>query len=136
VANGLPGLRRVAYGLVLAQLILTVVLALVSLVFWNRTVALSAAIGGGIGVVANLVLALVAFRKEGRTLAQMVSAFYVGEAAKFGVTIVLFVVVLATLRGKLAPLVSAALFGAFVATFLVHWLVLPRAMRKLDGVQG
>jgi ATP synthase protein I len=133
VANGLPGLRRVAYGLVLAQLILTVVLALVSLVFWNRTVALSAAIGGGIGVVANLVLALVAFRKEGRTLAQMVSAFYVGEAAKFGVTIVLFVVVLATLRGKLAP---GALFGAFVATFLVHWLVLPRAMRKLDGVQG
>jgi ATP synthase protein I len=133
VANGLPDLRRVAYGLVLAQLILTVVLALVSLVFWSRNAALSAAIGGGIGVAANLVLALVAFRKEGLTLAQMVSAFYVGEAAKFGVTIVLFVVVLATMRGRL---VSAALFGAFVATFLVHWLVLPRAMRKLDGVQG
>lgn len=133
MANGLPGLRRVAYGLVLAQLILTVVLALVSLVFWSRNAALSAAIGGGIGVAANLVLALVAFRKEGLTLAQMVSAFYVGEAAKFGVTIVLFVVVLATLRGKLLP---GALFGAFVATFLVHWLVLPRAMRKLDGVKG
>jgi ATP synthase protein I len=133
VANGLPGLRRVAYGLVLAQLILTVVLALVSLVFWNRNAALSAAIGGGVGVAGNLVLALVAFRKEGRTLAQMVNAFYIGEAAKFGVTIVLFVVVLATMRGRLVP---AALFGAFVAAFLVHWLVLPRAMRKLDGVQG
>jgi ATP synthase protein I len=134
VANRLPDLRRVAYGLVLAQLILTVVVALVSLVFWNRDVALSAAIGGGIGVVANLVLALVAFRKkEERTLAQMVSAFYVGEIAKFAVTIVLFVLVLATLKGRLAP---GALFGAFVATFLVHWLVLPRAMRKLDGVKG
>ena len=127
-------MRRVAYGLVLAQLILTVVVALVSLVFWNRTVALSAAIGGGIGVAANLVLALVAFRKkEERTLAQLVSAFYVGEIAKFAVTIVLFVLVLATLKGRLAP---GALFGAFVATFLVHWLVLPRAMRKLDGVKG
>jgi ATP synthase protein I len=129
VASQLPDLRRVAYGLVLAQLILTVVVALVSLVFWNRSVALSAAIGGGIGVAANLVLALVAFRKQGRTLAQMVSAFYVGEIAKFAVTIVLFVVVLATMKGKLVP---GALFGAFVATFLVHWLVLPRAMRRLD----
>jgi ATP synthase protein I len=131
VANELPDLRRVAYGLVLAQLILTVTVALVSLVFWNRTVALSAAIGGGIGVAANLVLALVAFRKGG-SLAQMVRAFYVGEAAKFGVTIVLFVVVLATLRGRLVP---GALFGAFVATFLVHWLVLPRAMRRLDAIR-
>lgn len=130
MATELPNLRRVAYGLVLAQLMVTVVVALVSLVFWNRSAALSAAIGGGIGVAANLVLALVAFRKGGLTLAQMVSAFYIGEMAKFGVTIVLFVVVLATLRGRLVP---GALFGAFVATFLVHWLVLPRAMRKLDA---
>ena len=77
----------------------------------------------------SLVLALVAFRKGERTLAQMVSAFYVGEAAKFGVTIVLFIVVLATMKRMLVP---GALFGAFVATFLVHWLVLPRAMRRLD----
>lgn len=130
MANELPDLRRVAYGLVLAQLILTVAVALVSLALWSRNAALSAAIGGGIGVAANLVLALVAFRKGGRTLAQMVSAFYVGEAAKFGVTIVLFVVVLATLKRTLVP---GALFGAFVATFLVHWLVLPRAMRRLDS---
>ena len=134
MANELPDLRRVAYGLVLAQLILTVVVALVSLVFWNRDVARSAAIGGGIGVAANLVLALVAFRKkEVQSVAQMVSAFYVGEAAKFAVTIALFLVVLTTMKGKLVP---GALFGAFVATFLVHWLVLPRAMRKLDGVKG
>lgn len=129
-ANELPDLRRVAYRLVLAQLILTVAVALVSLALWSRNAALSAAIGGGIGVAANLVLALVAFRKSGRTLAEMVSAFYVGEAAKFGVTIVLFVVVLATLKRTLVP---GALFGAFVGTFLVHWLVLPRAMRRLDS---
>ena len=39
----------------------------------------------------------------------MVSAFYVGEAAKFGVTIVLFIVVLATMKRMLVP---GALFGA------------------------
>ena len=129
----LPDLRRAAFGLVLAQLILTAVITLGCLAFWNRNAALSAAVGGGIGVAANLVLALVVFRRSGRTLAEIVSAFFVGEAAKFGVTIVLFVVVLVTLKKMLVP---GALFGAFVATFLVHWLVLPRAMRKLDGSQG
>jgi hypothetical protein len=42
-------------------------------------------------------------------------------------------VVLATMKKMLVP---GALFGAFVATFLVHWLVLPRAMRRLDGQMG
>ena len=129
----LPDLRRAAFGLVLAQLILTAVITLGCFALWNRNAALSAALGGGIGVAANLVLALVVFRRGGRTLAEIVSAFFVGEAAKFGVTIVLFVVVLVTLKKMLVP---GALFGAFVATFLVHWLVLPRAMRKLDGSQG
>jgi ATP synthase protein I len=129
----LPDLRRAAFGLVLAQLILTAVITLGCFALWNRNAALSAAVGGGIGVAANLVLALVVFRRGGRTLAEIVSAFFVGEAAKFGVTIVLFVVVLVTLKKMLVP---GALFGAFVATFMVHWLVLPRAMRKLDGSQG
>ena len=129
----LPDLRRAAFGLVLAQLILTAVITLGCFALWNRNAALSAAVGGGIGVAANLVLALVVFRRGGRTLAEIVSAFFVGEAAKFGVTIVLFVIVLVTLKKMLVP---GALFGAFVATFLVHWLVLPRAMRKLDGSQG
>jgi ATP synthase protein I len=128
----LPELRRTAFRLVLAQLLLTAVLALACLALWNRNAALSAALGGGIGAAANLVLALVVFRRGRRALAEIVSAFFVGEAAKIGVTIVLFVVVLATLKKSLVP---GALFGAFVATFLVHWLVLPRAMRRLDGVQ-
>jgi hypothetical protein len=32
-------------------------------------------------------------------------------------------------------LVPWTFFGAFVAVFLVHWLVLPRAMRRLDSGQ-
>jgi len=129
----LPGLRRVAYGVVLAQAVLTAVLAVLCLVLWGAHAALSAALGGGIGLAASLVLNLIVFRKGAREMAELIRAFYVGEAAKFGVTVVLFVVVLATMKKMLVP---GALFGAFVAAFLVHWLVLPRAMRRLDGGQG
>jgi ATP synthase protein I len=129
----LPGLRRVAYGVVVAQVALTVVIALVCLLQWGREVGLSAAIGGGIGAASNLTLALLVFGRPKREFAELVRAFYVGEAAKIGVTIVLFVLVLATLKRMLVP---GALFGAFVATFLVQWFVLPRAMRKLDSGQG
>jgi ATP synthase protein I len=126
----LPGLRRVAYGVVVAQVALTVVIALVCLVRWGYEAALSAAIGGGIGAASNLTLALMVFGRPRRELAELVRAFYVGEAAKIGVTVVLFVLVLATLKGMLVP---GALFGAFAASFLVQWFVLPRAMRKLDS---
>jgi ATP synthase protein I len=128
----LPGLKRVAYGVVVAQVAITVVLALVCLVQWGREAALSAAIGGGIGAASNLTLALLVFGRPRRELAEMVRAFYIGEAAKIGVTIALFVLVLATLKGMLVP---GALFGGFATTFLVHWFVLPRAMRKLDSGQ-
>jgi ATP synthase protein I len=121
-AAELPGLRRVAYGVVVAQVALTAVIALVCLLQWGRNTALAA----------NLTLALLVFRRKRRELAELIRAFYVGEAAKIGVTIVLFVLVLATLKRMLVP---GALFGAFVATFLVQWFVLPRAMRKLDGEQ-
>ena len=129
----LPGLRRVAYGVVLAQAVLTGLLALLGYVFKGPQVALSAALGGGIGTAASLTLAVIAFRGGARELMDVVRAFYIAEAAKFGVTIALFVVVLVTMRGALVP---GAMFGAFIAVFLVHWLVLPRAMRRLDGGQA
>jgi ATP synthase protein I len=128
----LPGLRRVAYGVVLAQAVLTALIAALGYVFKGPQTALSAAVGGGIGTAASLALALIAFRKGARELMDVVRAFYIAEAAKFGVTIVLFVVVLVTMKRTLVP---GALFGAFVAVFLVHWLVLPRAMRRLDRGQ-
>jgi ATP synthase protein I len=128
-AAGLPGLRRVAYGIVLAQAIVTAVLAALCFIPWGARAALSAAIGGGIAIIAGLTLALVVFRRGERPLAEMVRAFYVGEAAKIAVTVVLFAVVLATMKKMLVP---GALFGAFAATFLVQWMVLPRAMRRLD----
>jgi ATP synthase protein I len=126
----LPGLRRVAYGVVLAQVVLTVLLAAFCYFLWDPVAVPSVVLGGGIGMAASLTMTLIVFRKGAREMTELVRAFYVGEAAKFGVTIVLFVVVLTAMRGMLVP---GALFGAFVATFLAQWLVLPRAIRALDG---
>jgi F0F1-type ATP synthase assembly protein I len=126
----LPVLRRVAYAGVLAQAVLTAVIALVCYARWGRNAGLSAAIGGGIGTAASLTLVLIALRNGTRELADIVRAFYIGEAAKIAVMVLLFVVVLSTLRSVLVP---SALFGAYVATFIVHWVALKRAMPKLDG---
>jgi ATP synthase protein I len=125
----LPVLRRVAYTVVLAQAVLTVVIALVCYARWGRNAGLSAAIGGGIGTAASLTLTLIAFRKGARELMDVVRAFYIGEAAKIAVMVFLFVVVLSTMKKVLVP---GALFAAYVATFLVHWVMLRRAVPKLN----
>jgi F0F1-type ATP synthase assembly protein I len=90
---------------------------------------LSAAIGGGIGTIATVTLALIAFRKAG-DVPKMLSAFYLGEAAKVAVMVLLFVVVLTTLKKVMVP---GALFGAYVATFFVHWVLLTRTLHKSIG---
>jgi ATP synthase protein I len=117
----LPGLRRVAYRVVLTQAAITILAAAICLV-WGPLAALSAAIGGGIGTAASLVLALIAFRPGEQDPARIARAFYVGEAAKLGVVVLLFVLVLNTVK-----VIPAALFGAYVATFLAYWVALARA---------
>jgi ATP synthase protein I len=126
----LPALRRVAYSGVLAQAVLTVAIALFCYARWGSNAAISALLGGGIGTVASLTLALIALGKGARELADVVRAFYIGEAAKIAVMVLLFMVVLGTLKEMLVP---GALFGTYVATFVVHWVALRRALPKLDG---
>jgi F0F1-type ATP synthase assembly protein I len=53
----------------------------------------------------------------------MIRAFFVGEAAKVAVVIVLFVTVLKTM--KVVPL---AMLGAYIATFFVFWVALAKAL--------
>ena len=90
----------------------------------------SALIGGGISTLASLVMA--AARVSGRSAManahSAVRAFYVGEAAKLATVVVLFVVVLRTM--KVAPL---AMFAAYVATFFVYWVALANALPTLGG---
>jgi ATP synthase protein I len=119
--------RRVGYTVVFWQGAVTVVVALVSYAVAGRLAAFSALIGGGISTLASLVMAVLSFRPS--TLANAHSAvrgFYVGEAAKVATVIVLFVLVLRTL--KVSPL---AMFVAFMATFFVYWVALANALPSL-----
>lgn len=68
-------------------------------------------------------MALLSFSKQSTTdPLRAVRAFFVGEAAKVALVIVLFVVVLKTM--KVVPL---AMLGSYIATFLVFWVALFRA---------
>jgi ATP synthase protein I len=124
IATTAPNARRLALSVVLWQAAVTLICVLVSFAVADSRAALSAAIGGGISAVASLVMAVLGFGRHPSTDPQRaLLAFFVGEAAKVAVVIVLFVVVLKTL--KVVPL---AMLSAYIATFVVFWVALARAL--------
>jgi ATP synthase protein I len=110
--------------LVLAQAATTAVVAAVSFGLAGRHAAVSALLGGGISTAASLAMALVAFGKLAQGGAHRVlAAFFAGEVLKLAVIITLFVIVLRTMTVR-----PGALFAAYLATFLVYWIALARAV--------
>src|SRR6266852_6002659 len=131
IAIDLPNPRRLALSVVLGQATVTVLCALVSLGIADSRAAVSALLGGGISSLASLAMALVGFGKQAATDPQRaIRAFLVGESAKVGVVIVLFVVVLKTM--KVVPL---AMLGSYIATFFVFWVALANALPPLAGLR-
>src|SRR5262245_49535958 len=121
--------RRMAFTVVFWQGVVTIAVAVGSFWMAGRLAAMSALLGGGISTLASLVMAALSFRRS--SLANPYSAvrgFYVGEAAKLATVVVLFVVVLRTM--KVSPL---AMFAAYVATFFVYWVALANALPTLRG---
>jgi len=115
-----PNPRRLAIRVALGQAAVALIAALLSWAIAEPRAALSAALGGGISSAASFVMALLSFRKEAATdPLRAIRAFFVGEAAKVTVVIVLFGVVLKTMK-----VVPAAMLGTYVATFFVAWVVL------------
>jgi ATP synthase protein I len=124
VAIDLPRARRFALRVVAGQALVTVLAAILSWALAGSNGARSALLGGGIGTVANLAMALVSFgSRAGSDARHAMHAVLVGEALKLGLVVVLFVVVLKVL--KVSP---AALFAAYVATFFVYWVALASAL--------
>jgi F0F1-type ATP synthase assembly protein I len=121
--------RRMAYSIVYWQAITTALVALASWVIADGLAARSALLGGGISTLASFAMALLAFRKAASANAMSaVAGFFAGEAAKLATVIVLFIVVLRTM--KVSPL---AMFAAYVATFFVYWVALANALPVLGG---
>jgi ATP synthase protein I len=129
LAIDLPHARRLALGVVLGQAGMTVTAALCAWAIADRRAGFSALLGGGIATVGSLAMAGLAFGGGSGVNAQRaLGAFYVGEAVKLAVVIVLFGVVLKLV--KVAPL---AMFAAFAATLLVYWIALLAALPALGG---
>ena len=125
----LPQARRLAGSVVLGQVVITVVAALLCFAVWGRIAGLSALVGGGISVLASAALAVFGFgAPAGATAERVARMFYVGEAAKLGVTVTLFVVVFLTMQVSFA-----AMFGAYIATLFVYWIALANALPPLSG---
>jgi ATP synthase protein I len=131
LAIDLPHARRLALGVVLGQAGMTVTAALCAWGVADRRAGLSALLGGGIATVGSLAMAGLTFGGgAGANAQRALGAFYVGEAVKLAVVMVLFVVVLKLVR--VAPL---AMFAAFAATFLVYWIALLAALPAPGGAR-
>ena len=125
VANDPPNARRLAFGVVLGQAVVTGVAALASLAIGGSLAARSALVGGGISTLASLGMAVVGFSQGSTNAQRAVMAFFAGEAVKLMLMVALFVVVLKTMEVSPLPL-----FAAYLATFLVYWIVLAGLVRN------
>ena len=129
VAIDLALARRLALSVVLGQAAVTVICALASWLIAGPHAALSAAMGGGISTAASLVMALLGFGGKSAADGQRaMRACLIGETAKIAMVIVLFVVVLKTMR-----VVPLAMLGTYVATFCVFWIALANLLPPLGG---
>jgi ATP synthase protein I len=127
----LPRARRLAFGVVLGQAGVTVIVALVALGMAGRKAAASALLGGGIATAGSLVMAAVVFRGAAANAQRIVAAFYVGEAAKLAVVVALFVVALRMVR-----VVPLAMLAGFAATYLMYWIALVGALPVVGVRRG
>jgi ATP synthase protein I len=120
LAIDLPQARRLAFGVVLGQAAVTVIMALAVWAWAGRLAGMSALIGGGVSTAGSLAMAVLGFRtpEQAGGVALLVGLL-VGEAAKFAVIIVLFVLVLTLMKTS-----AVAMLVTYVATFLVYWIVL------------
>jgi ATP synthase protein I len=127
----LPHARRLAFGVVLGQAAVTAIAALCAWYLGGRLAAVSALAGGGIATIGSLAMAGLVFGgAAGANAQRALSVFYIGEAVKLAVVVVLFVVVLKVMT--VAPL---AMFAAFAATFLVYWIALLSALPTRSGAR-
>jgi ATP synthase protein I len=130
LAIDLARARRLAYGVVLGQAGVTLIAALGAWGLAGQDAGISALLGGGIATVGSLAMAVLVFAGAIANAQRIVAAFYVGEALKLAVVVVLFVVVLRTVR-----VVPLAMLASFAATYLVYWIALVAALPAVSGMR-
>lgn len=85
-----PGLK-IAFKQILFSIIVVVVCTVAIFFIWDKTYAISALIGGFIGIIPNVVFAFKAFRYAGaRSAKKVVESFFSGIKIKMVLTAILF----------------------------------------------
>ena len=116
-----PRGRAFALQIVAAQVVVSCVLALSGLVF-STQVAIVILTGGMICSLANLWLAIVAFRPGlGKPPGQMLAAFYIGEIGKFVITGILFLVIFKYVALVRQPTYALLIFLTYALVQCTAW---------------
>ena len=111
-----PDTRRIAARILLAQVTATIVLAALLGGFWGIRHGASALAGGAIGLVANVLMTLLALRPV-RSPGGALGRLFLGQLAKVGLTVALFVIAARSGRVAWPPL----LLGYAVTLLAFAW---------------
>ncbi|RUQ33526.1 MAG: F0F1 ATP synthase assembly protein I [Candidatus Competibacteraceae bacterium] len=115
------GVKQVTRRIALIQLLVTLAVAAVSLVFSDLQAVWSALIGGGVSVLVSIYFASKIFSiRIGSPAAKIAQAFYVGEVVKLLLTVILLSAAFLWL-----PVAPLPLLLAYSAALLAYWLALP-----------
>ena len=109
--------RWSAYKIVLLQAAMTGCVSLFFFVMWGGPYGLSALAGGAIAVLPNFVFATLAFSHAGaQASGKVVRSFFLGEAVKLLLTIVLFSLAFGLMKSSFMPL-----FVSYLLVLVVPW---------------
>ena len=115
------GAKQVTRKIIAIQLLVTLLIAMISLLLSDVHAAYSAVVGGGISTIVTLYFASKVFSARiGSPAAKIARAFYIGEVVKLLLTILLFSIALLWLHVSPLPLLLA-----YMAALLAYWLALP-----------
>lgn len=110
--------RTHAYKIVMSQAVVVISISVILFALWGWNIGSSALVGGLIVVIPNFVFATLAFSYAGASASKkVVTTFFLGEAVKLLLTIVLFALALALLDVHFL-----ALLATYVAGMFLPWL--------------
>lgn len=102
----------------LVQLGITLILAMISAVFFDKQAATSALLGGLVCIIPNAYFAYKVFKHQGARSAKLiVNSFYKGEAQKIIISVMLFTAVFVLCR-----ITALAFFASYIVILMTQWL--------------
>jgi ATP synthase protein I len=112
----LSAVRRI----IIIQIAVTILIALIMLIFSSITVVASALAGGAIGFTSSLVYAIKMQVQDNSDARKIMRAHYTAEAFKLTIAVLLFTLVYTQFK----ELHALSFLGTYAATLTVYWIAL------------